>query len=175
MDFIGMVISILFISSPLLIWAIKHYSGRLYVKDYDNVHPDAMIVNVSHEKTGWRSSTEIKTIVTFADGVEYHTYRSKSEPGLGYTKLIVDDEVKEIITKKAIIAHKKLAVRLSKNSPQETFTKVSKEKEATSKIGKCDICGKENTSVFKCTIKDEYGTRYRNLCEECSEKSDIIL
>lgn len=121
-----MVISILFISSPLLIWAIKHYSGRLYVKDYDNVHPDAMIVNVSHEKTGWRSSTEIKTIVTFADGVEYHTYRSKSEPGLRYTKLIVDDEVKEIITKKAIIAHKKLAVRLSKSSPQETFTKIEK-------------------------------------------------
>ena len=43
----------------------------------------------------------------------------------------------------------------------------------SSKDGKCDICGKENTPVVYCTIKDDLGTRYRNMCAECMQNSDI--
>ncbi len=31
---------------------------------------------------------------------------------------------------------------------------------------KCDICGRER-DVRECKVRDDMGTRYRNLCEEC--------
>ena len=40
-------------------------------------------------------------------------------------------------------------------------------------IGKCDMCGKENVIIYKCTIKDDLGTRYRNMCKECAEKNKM--
>lgn len=36
-------------------------------------------------------------------------------------------------------------------------------------LGKCDICGKENIPVSYCTIKDDLGTRYRYMCEDCAK------
>jgi len=42
-----------------------------------------------------------------------------------------------------------------------------------SKVGKCEICGKENTPVVYCTIKDDLGTRYRNVCAECMQDCNI--
>lgn len=35
------------------------------------------------------------------------------------------------------------------------------------KMLKCDICGVENTDVVECTIVDDMGTRYRNMCANC--------
>lgn len=39
--------------------------------------------------------------------------------------------------------------------------------------GKCDICGKENVTIHACTIKDNLGTRYRNMCADCLEDHNI--
>ncbi len=41
------------------------------------------------------------------------------------------------------------------------------------KIGKCDMCGKDNLPVANYTIKDSLGTRYRNMCKGCSQKQNI--
>lgn len=38
------------------------------------------------------------------------------------------------------------------------------------RVGTCDFCGKEFVMLKKCAIKDEYGLRYRDLCEECINK-----
>ena len=65
--------------------------------------------------------------------------------------------------------------KLDLDEREESNTASIRANSTASQIGKCDVCGKENVSVSKCTIKDDFGTRYRNLCEECSEKSDIIL
>ncbi len=32
---------------------------------------------------------------------------------------------------------------------------------------KCELCDKETDHLSYCEIKDEYGTRYRNICDEC--------
>ncbi|MBQ4120014.1 MAG: hypothetical protein IJD45_06470 [Clostridia bacterium] len=65
-----------------------------------------------------------------------------------------------------------------KNEPdleqiEETHKSSVHTTKAPSKVGKCDICGKESTPVFYCTIKDDLGTRYRNMCTECMQNWDI--
>ena len=37
-------------------------------------------------------------------------------------------------------------------------------------LKKCEMCDKETTQLSYCEIKDEYGTRYRNVCAECRDK-----
>ncbi|MBQ9097037.1 MAG: zinc ribbon domain-containing protein [Clostridia bacterium] len=37
-------------------------------------------------------------------------------------------------------------------------------------IKKCELCNKETTQLYYCEIKDECGTRYRNICGECISK-----
>ena len=37
-------------------------------------------------------------------------------------------------------------------------------------IKKCELCDKETRQLFYCEIKDEYGTRYRNVCSDCLVK-----
>lgn len=96
---------------PLVINIVKYGFGRLVVEDYSKIHPEASIIHVSHKKEGTRRNRHIRTIVKFADGVEYHSYDCKSQPGIGYTRYIVDAEVVEKITQKAIIAHRKLALK----------------------------------------------------------------
>ncbi len=32
---------------------------------------------------------------------------------------------------------------------------------------KCEMCDKKTDSLWYCELKDEYGTRYRNICAEC--------
>lgn len=100
---------ILLLLIPVAIYVIKYSSSHLVVKDYSKIHPDATILHISHKEDNWGRRKHIKTIVEFTDGVEYHTYKCRSEPGFGYTKYIVDAEVVEQIIEKAIIAHKKLA------------------------------------------------------------------
>lgn len=39
-------------------------------------------------------------------------------------------------------------------------------------IKKCELCDIETRQLFYCEIKDEYGTRYRNVCLECLNKYD---
>lgn len=95
---------------PVLIYFVL-YSSKTVVSDYDKIRPDASIVSISHKKVKYGRDRNIKTIVTFSDGVEYHTHKTKSEPRFGYMQLSVDDEVLEEIKEKAIKAHRKLAAK----------------------------------------------------------------
>ncbi len=36
--------------------------------------------------------------------------------------------------------------------------------------GKCEMCSKENTPLYKVKIVDDMGTRHRKVCNECLEK-----
>ncbi len=46
-------------------------------------------------------------------------------------------------------------------------TEILVEGENITSIPKCEFCDKETDHLFYCEIKDEYGTRYRNICDEC--------
>ena len=108
---------------PFIIYVIKYSFSRLVVEDYSKIHPDASIIHISHEKDNWGKYKHIKTIVEFADGVEYHTYKCRSEPGFGYTRYVVDAEVVEEIVEKAIVAHRKLAAKhSSKTQTNQSFS-----------------------------------------------------
>jgi len=104
----GWVILILLaFATPVIIYFFRYTFSRM--KNYGNVpDPTATIVGVRSENDNWGKYKHIKTIISFSDGTEYHTYKCRKEPGFGYTRIIVDAEVIEEIKENAIKAHKKL-------------------------------------------------------------------
>jgi hypothetical protein len=106
-----MVVSILIILLIAFLVNCVPYMSKTVVSDNKKIRPDATIINISHEKVKHGRSRYIKTIVEFSDGVEYHTYETRYEPRLGYTQIIVDNDVVEKIKDKAIKEHRKLEAK----------------------------------------------------------------
>ena len=106
-----MVVSILIILLISFLVFYVPYMSKTVVSDNKKIRPDATIINISHEKVKHGRSRYIKTIVEFSDGVEYHTYETRYEPRLGYTQIIVDNDVVEKIKDKAIKEHRKLEAK----------------------------------------------------------------
>ena len=52
----------------------------------------------------------------------------------------------------------------------ECVSAVDTKSTSITKTGKCEICGKENCEVFETKLVDEFGTRYRKMCNDCIEK-----
>ena len=58
----------------------------------EKLEKDAKIYSVTSENDNWGRKHHIKTIVVFTDGSKYITHYTHTEPGFGYTNLIVDKE-----------------------------------------------------------------------------------
>lgn len=50
---------------------------------------------------------------------------------------------------------------------EEKTTEIS-----TEKIGKCELCGKENVEISDVKIVDNLGTRYRAVCSDCYKNNN---
>lgn len=88
------------------IW--KHSVGHTVVSAFCNVSPDAEICSVTSERESSGKQKYIRTTVKFTDGVEFYTYKTRTEPGLMHINLILDNEVREEIIADAMKAHEKL-------------------------------------------------------------------
>lgn len=75
------------------------------------ISQDAKIIDITHTKEKWGRERFIKTVVKFSDGFEYHTHEIFREPRLFYSRIYVDDEVREIILTKSIKAHERIVKR----------------------------------------------------------------
>lgn len=95
-------------------YIVRYSSSQINTDDCPQLDPNATIVAVRSEPDNWGKYKHIKTIVQFSDGSQYHTYYTRQEPGLGYTTIVVDEEVVEEIKEKAIIAHRKKVDKQSK-------------------------------------------------------------
>ena len=98
---------ILLFLTPMVIYFVRYSFSRMNTDNCAALDPNATIVGVRSESDNWGKHKHIKTIVQFSDGSEYHTYYTRQEPGFGYTRIIVDEEVIAEIKEKAIAAHNK--------------------------------------------------------------------
>lgn len=103
--FIGYLVIISILAS-VVIYFVRYSFDRMKTDGFI-LDPNATIVGVRSESDDWGKFKHIKTIVQFSDGSKYHTYYTRQEPGFGYTRIIVDEEVIAEIKEKAIAAHSK--------------------------------------------------------------------
>ena len=87
---------------------IYRYSfSRLITDRGSYLDPNATIVGIRSEDDNWGRYKHIRTIVTFSDGSEYHTHKTRQEPAFGGYRIIVDAEVRGEIAVEAVLAHQK--------------------------------------------------------------------
>ena len=109
----GVIIILAVLLTPTIIYFVKYNTSKMNTDKCGRLDKNATIINVRSEKNSWGRNTHIKTIVEFSDGSEYYTYKSRREPGFGYSRLVVDKEVIEDIKVMAIKAHSKLVGEFS--------------------------------------------------------------
>ncbi len=76
----------------------------------------------------------------------------------------------ELVENSAIIAQKTdvtVPKQKAVNTAPQTRTKAENLQKTN---GKCQICGAENVEVVAAVIVDDFGTRHRNVCDNCFEK-----
>ena len=61
-----------------------------------------------------------------------------------------------------------------KSEEKATCDAVEKDAKAVPKEEKCEICDEYFEHLTYCKIKDDMGTRYRNICDECIQKYNAI-
>ena len=71
---------------------------------------------------------------------------------------------------KTVMLQKGENIELFYAATEKNSDKPSATADAATNLGKCDMCGKTNIPVSNCVIKDDLGTRYRNMCAECFQK-----
>ncbi len=98
----------------IIVPLVKYIPNRLNVDHCIELDSEATIVEIRSERDDWGRNKNIKTIVRFSDGSEYHTYYTTATPGFGYVKLSVDDKALTKIIAKAKAAHTKKMERWAK-------------------------------------------------------------
>lgn len=94
-----------------VVYIARYSFSRLKTDGCYHLDPNATIVSVRSENDNWGKYKHIRTIVRFSDGSEYHTHKTRQELAFGGYRIIVDAEVIEEITEKAIKAHQKKAMK----------------------------------------------------------------
>jgi hypothetical protein len=93
------------------IYIYRYSFSKINTDRCTHLDPNATIVGIRSENDNWGKFKHIRTIVTFSDGSEYHTHKTRQEPSFGGYRMIVDTEVIEEIAEKAVIAHHKKAAK----------------------------------------------------------------
>ena len=91
----------------MAIYIVRYSFSKLKTDRCFRLDPNATIVGVRSENDNWGKFKHIRTIVTFSDGSEYHTHKTRQEPSFGGYRMIVDAKVIDEIKENAIIAHQK--------------------------------------------------------------------
>jgi hypothetical protein len=70
-------------------------------------------------------------------------------------------------------AEEKAKRQAEENAKREAEEMARREAEKTVPNGKkCELCGEYFEHLTLCKIKDDFGTRYRNICDECVRKNN---
>lgn len=93
------------------IYIYRYSFSKINTYRCTHLDPNATIVSIRSENDNWGKFKHIRTIVTFSDGSEYHTHKTRQEPSFGGYRMIVDAEVIKEISEKAVIAHHKKATK----------------------------------------------------------------
>ena len=92
---------------------------------------------------------------------------------LSYNQFISCYAMGQLVQNTDVIAesYRKSQKKLEKQEKQNVVTK---EDNAVG-VGTCQICGREQTKLYNVTLRDGYGTRYRNICSNCVNQYDCDI
>lgn len=169
----GFVAILLLIGLPLFLIL---FPGRpkYYCEDESKLREDAQIIRVIAGGEGSQKHRRIRTHVWFDDGFEYSAC-CYSQTGLFEISANKEQQLK--VVKAARKKHAKViksAKETASANAEFYFENNNDDVDDAQTSEKCGICNRRVSKLTYCTIKDNMGTRYRDICDDCIKKYKAI-